>query len=208
MQLSQSSRHALILIAECWYLPDQSTTPRNGLLDYFGRHFGWYCGHGSHVLQKKASGGKSIMYTWLGNIYVPLTISIGTDITKTWAVYCNKHRDVPGELSDSHRDVATQTGDDSPHILSSLITVEYDTIWLQIQYDTVVIFNHNNNILKLPPKCAVLVPFQPVCAIFGHVGTTFHTSTLHNYKLNSLQYGKPISLKYLIATHMPVQIVR
>ena len=36
----------------------------------------------------------------------------------------------------------------SPHILSSLITVEYDTIWLRIQYDTVVIFNHNNNILK------------------------------------------------------------
>jgi hypothetical protein len=47
-----------------------------------------------------------------------------------------------------------------------------------------------------------------VCAIFGHVGTTFHTSTLHNHKLNSLWYGKPISLKYLIATHMPVQIVR
>ena len=148
MQSSQSSRHALILIAECWYLPDQSTTPRNGPVDYFGRHFGWYCGHGSHVLQKKASGGGNIMYTWLGNIYVPLTISIGTDIIKTWAEYCSKHRDVPGELSHPHRDVATQTGDDSPHILSSLITVKYDTIWLRIQYDTVVVFNHNNNILK------------------------------------------------------------
>ena len=37
---------------------------------------------------------------------------------------------------------------DSQHILSSLITVEYNTIWLWIQYDVVVIFNHNNNILK------------------------------------------------------------
>ena len=36
----------------------------------------------------------------------------------------------------------------SLHILSSLIAVEYDTIWLQIQYDMVVVFNHNNNILK------------------------------------------------------------
>jgi len=82
-------------------------------LDYFGRHFGWYCGHGSHVLQKKASGGRNIMYTWLGNIYfyVPLTISIGTDITKTWAEYCSKHCDVSGELSHPHRDVAIQTGD-------------------------------------------------------------------------------------------------
>ena len=41
---------------------------------------------------------------------MPLTISIGTDITKTWAEYCSKHRDVPGELSHPHRDVATQTG--------------------------------------------------------------------------------------------------
>ena len=41
---------------------------------------------------------------------MPLTISIGTDITKTWAEYCSKHCDVPGELSHPHRDVATQTG--------------------------------------------------------------------------------------------------
>ena len=37
---------------------------------------------------------------------------------------------------------------DTPHILSSLTTVEYDTIWLRIQYDMVVVFNHNNNIHK------------------------------------------------------------
>jgi hypothetical protein len=37
---------------------------------------------------------------------------------------------------------------DSLRILNSLITVEYDMIWLRIQYDTVVIFNHNNNVLK------------------------------------------------------------
>ena len=45
-----------------------------------------------------------------------------------------------------------------------------------------------------------------VYLIFGHVGPTF--PTLHIYKLTSLWYSKPISLKYLIATHMSVQIVR
>jgi hypothetical protein len=47
-----------------------------------------------------------------------------------------------------------------------------------------------------------------MCHIWSHRDR--NTSTLHNHKLISLpywRYGKPINLKYLIATHVPVQIV-
>ena len=57
----------------------------------------------------------------------------------------------------------------SLHILSSLITVEYDTIWLRIQYDLVVIFNHNNNILKCHQNAQIWYHSGSVYAIFGHV---------------------------------------
>ena len=76
------------------------------------------------------------------------------------------------------------------HILSSFIAVEYDTIWLRIQYDTVVIFNHNNNILKCHWNAQIWCHSGSVYAIFGHLfnyydlGTPFWTSC--NHKIISL----------------------
>ena len=55
---------------------------------------------------------------------------------------------------------------DSLHILSYLITVEYDMILLWIQYNTVAIFNHNHNVFKMHDVDAFLVC---MCHIWCHI---------------------------------------
>jgi len=94
-------------------------------------------------------------------------------------------------------------------IIIWLITYSEFLDYSQVQYDTVVVFNHNNNVLRCHQDaqfwcCSGLhVPYLVTWEL--HFGR--NTSTSCDHKLISLSYwgdGKLIGLQYLITSYVPV----